>query len=112
MLSKMYLGKHQIRKSTVLVCPHHISDLWVCRLHQNPSVGGNVVHEFIKSGPLDFLALQVCHRVQEVKDHAALLKFLGEQFLLFSRGGIWKDTSYVNLLNDPVLTLLKNTTEH
>lgn len=73
--------------------PHHISDLWIRRFHQHSSVGGNVVHKFVKCGPLDLLALQVRHRVQEVKDHAALLEFLGEQFLLFGGGGIWNNTS-------------------
>lgn len=72
--------------------PHHISDLWVCRLHQHPSVGGNVVHKLVESSPLDFLALKVCDRVQEVKDHAALLEFLSEQFLLLCGGSIWKKT--------------------
>lgn len=70
---------------------HHISDLWVCGLHQHTSVGRNIVHKFIEGGPLDLLALQVCYRVQEVKDDAALLKFLGEQFLLFGRGSVWND---------------------
>lgn len=73
--------------------PHHISDLWVRRLHQHPSVGGHVVHKFVQRGPLDLLAPQVRHRVQEVKDHAALLEFLGEQFLPFCGDGIWNNTS-------------------
>lgn len=73
--------------------PHHISDLWVRRFHQHPSVGGDVVHKFVKCGPLDLLALQVRHRVQEVEEHAALLEFLGEEFLLFCGGGICNNTS-------------------
>lgn len=73
--------------------PHHISDLWVCRFHQHPSVGGDVVDQLVKRGPLDLLALQVCHRVKEVEKHAALLEFLGEKFLLLCRGGIWNYTN-------------------
>lgn len=76
----------------VSVSAHHIGDLWVGGFHQHPSVGGDVVHQLVESGPLDLLALQVHHGVQEVKEHAALLEFLGEQFLLLRGGGIWKHT--------------------
>lgn len=80
----------EIQRSTNrFVCPHHVSDLWVRGLHQHPSVGGDVVHELVERGPLDLLALQVRHGVQEVEEHAALLELLGEQFLLLRRRGIW-----------------------
>ena len=68
--------------------PHHVSDLWVRGLHQHTSVGGNKVHQLIQCGPLDLLAFQVRHRIQEVEEHAALLELLGEQFLLLRGGGI------------------------
>lgn len=70
------------------VYPHHVGDLRVRRLHQHPSVGGNIVHELVERRPLDLLTLQVGHRVVEVEEHAALLEFLGEQFLLLSGGSV------------------------
>lgn len=77
---------------TSIVTSHHVGDLWVRSFHQHPSVGGDVVHELVQSGPLDLLALQVHHRVQEVEEHAALLELLGEELLLLCGGGIWNHT--------------------
>lgn len=68
--------------------PHHVDDLRVCSLHQHPSVCGDVVHQLVEGRPLHLLALQVGHRVDEVEDRAALLEFLGEQFMLLGGLGI------------------------
>lgn len=82
--------------------PHHICDLRVHGLHQHPSVGGDVVHELVKCGPLDLLAPQVRHRVQEVEEHAALLEFLGEELLPLCGDGLWNKKG--NTLNHSLYT--------
>ena len=67
-------------------------DVWVCLLGEHPAVGGHIVHQLGESGPLDLFALQVDHRVHEVKEHGALLQLLRKQLLLLGGGGVWTHT--------------------
>lgn len=62
---------------------HHAHNVRVDWFSQNIASSSDIVHLLVQAGSLDLLALEVCHRVHEVEDHAALLKLFDEQLLLF-----------------------------
>ena len=76
-------------RQLTLTQTHHFDDLWVRRLGEHRPGGRDVVDEFVETGALDLLALEVGDRVHEVEYHAALLELLDEQVLLFRGGRVW-----------------------
>ena len=66
----------------------HADDLRVHGLREDAPPGGDVVHNLVKRGALDLLALEVGHWIHEVKPDTALSQLSDEQFFLLVAGNI------------------------
>lgn len=70
------------------MCADHVNDVRVGGFHQYAPASRNIFYQFVESGPLHLFTLQISDRVEEVKEHAALLELLHKQLLLLCRRSI------------------------
>lgn len=80
-IERFALGIDRRRNRTEKILAEHVDDSRIHRLGDDRSVIGDIIQQFVKGKPLDFLGFHVAGGIVEVEDDITLVDLLHEEFL-------------------------------